>query len=347
MQNRSDGATTEGPKRWAGNGFGPGWLPFPWLQAWGLSTLISTELKVRDLSPLVKFADPGFLRDLTEVLLWLLTWPGPFVALLLGLLSNTYLMVWPVLQTTFLLKPFSSSFRTARSCLLATWLAFGRVYFDYSVTGMEHIPDSGPAVLAFYHGAIPIDFILLVCQILEQKNRLTRTVADRTLLWCPGLSLLGWACGAHASGREKCVQLLKKGHLLGVAPGGGREAQLGSLDYDLLWEGRTGFANVALAANAPVIPVFTENIREAFLNMDAGKPFWKWLFKLTKVPLIPLYGFFPVRLHTHVGRPIRPKPGMTAEQLREHTVLEIRSLIARHQNTPGSVCWDLWQRIAR
>ena len=39
------------------------------------------------------------------------------------------------------------------------------------------------------------------------------------------------AFGFHASSRAGCAKLLRKGHLIGVAPGGGYEAQLGTSDY--------------------------------------------------------------------------------------------------------------------
>ena len=32
--------------------------------------------------------------------------------------------------------------------------------------------------------------------------------------------------------------------------------------YPVLWQSRLGFARVALAAGRPIVPVFTENIRE-------------------------------------------------------------------------------------
>ena len=35
--------------------------------------------------------------------------------------------------------------------------------------------------------------------------------------------------------------------------------------YSVLWQKRTGFAKVSLATMAPIIPMFTENIREATL----------------------------------------------------------------------------------
>ena len=73
--------------------------------------------------------------------------------------------------------------------------------------------------------------------------------------------------------------MLRKGHLLGIAPGGGYEAQLGNPDYRVMWKQRSGFAAVAFEANVPIIPVFTENIREAFVNMQTGMDLWKVIYR--------------------------------------------------------------------
>ena len=46
------------------------------------------------------------------------------------------------------------------------------------------------------------------------------------------------------------------GELVGLAPGGAREA-LFDRKLEVDWAGREGFAQVALLAGVPIIPVFT------------------------------------------------------------------------------------------
>ena len=58
--------------------------------------------------------------------------------------------------------------------------------------------------------------------------------------------------------------------MLGIAPGGAYESLFGDSNYPVLWQSRLGFARVALKANKPIIPVFTENIREATMTL-AGR----------------------------------------------------------------------------
>ena len=70
---------------------------------------------------------------------------------------------------------------------------------------------------------------------------------------------------------------------------------------------------MAIAAGVPIIPVFTENIREATLclsgRMNVGRGLWEYIYETTKMPLVPMYGLFPVKLKTHLGKPIYPTPG--------------------------------------
>ena len=44
-----------------------------------------------------------------------------------------------------------------------------------------------------------------------------------------------------------------------------------------------------------------------------------------------MYGLFPVKLRTHIGPPIHPQPGQTAEQLASQTVQALEQMIATHQ----------------
>jgi 1-acyl-sn-glycerol-3-phosphate acyltransferase len=57
----------------------------------------------------------------------------------------------------------------------------------YEVEGLEHIPTSGPVLIVFYHGALPIDFYYLFAKIWLYRNRRMRVVADRFVFKIPGM----------------------------------------------------------------------------------------------------------------------------------------------------------------
>lgn len=131
---------------------------------------------------------------------------------------------------------------------------FLSAYHNYSVVGLENIPQQGPALIVINHSLATYDGILLARAIYRKGGRICRTLGDKTLFRFPILSTL---C------RELCVvegtpsageKLLEEGHLVIVAPGGMREALKPSSDFGkLFWEQRRGFVRLALKMKAPVI----------------------------------------------------------------------------------------------
>jgi hypothetical protein len=69
------------------------------------------------------------------------------------------------------------------------------------------------------------------------------------------------------------------------------------------------------------------------------------LVTLIQVPIVPLYGGFPVRLRTHVGKPIYPADYDGVEAVRQATVEAMEALIRRHQKLPGSVARSVRERF--
>ena len=72
---------------------------------------------------------------------------------------------------------------------------------------------------------------------------------------------------------------------------------------------------------------------------------WEYIYKSTKMPVVPMYGLFPVKLKTHIGKPIYPKEGMTPEDLRKLTMDAIEGMITQHQQLPGTLGQALVGRI--
>lgn len=73
---------------------------------------------------------------------------------------------------------------------------------------------------------------------------------------------------------KSCTETLNRGNLLAISPGGVYEAQFGNNYYELLWQHRLGFAKVAIESKVPIIPMFTENVREGFRNVGIGRRFF-------------------------------------------------------------------------
>ena len=52
--------------------------------------------------------------------------------------------------------------KAGREVVSALWDAQGWIWHGYEVVGLDNIPESGPALIVYYHGALPIDYIYLV-----------------------------------------------------------------------------------------------------------------------------------------------------------------------------------------
>lgn len=74
----------------------------------------------------------------------------------------------------------------ARKSLAALWDAQGWLWHGFEVEGLDNIPTDGPALIVFYHGAIPIDFYYVMSKYILYKGRLIRCVGDRFLFKIPG-----------------------------------------------------------------------------------------------------------------------------------------------------------------
>ena len=109
---------------------------------------------------------------------------------------------------------------------------------------------------------------------------------------------------------------------------------------------RLGFARTAIEAQVPIIPVFTQNVREAFRNVLICPTFMKKVYEKTRFPFLePIFGGFPVKLRTFIGEPIPFDPLDTPESLSEKVEGAVQDLINNHQRVPGSILSALFERF--
>ncbi|XP_054048195.1 transmembrane protein 68-like isoform X3 [Rissa tridactyla] len=135
----------------------------------------------------------------------------------------------------------------ARQMLATLWDGHGRIWHGYELHGTENIPE-GPGLIVFYHGATPADYVYFMARLLIQWKRTCHVVADHFVFRLPGFKILLDVHGVMHGPREECVNALKKGCLLAIAPGGVREALFSDEMYTIIWGDRKGFAQVAIDA---------------------------------------------------------------------------------------------------
>lgn len=72
---------------------------------------------------------------------------------------------------------------------------------------------------------------------------------------------------------------------------------------------------------------------------------WLKIYTWTKIPLAPVYGGFPVKLVTYVGKPIPYDENLTPEELQLKVANALTNLIKKHQIIPGNITRALIERI--
>ncbi|XP_066481646.1 DGAT1/2-independent enzyme synthesizing storage lipids-like [Tiliqua scincoides] len=239
--------------------------------------------------------------------------------------------------------PSSKSWDKARKVVSYLVRSFGKIWHGFEIIGLEHLPE-GSGLIIYYHGALGIDYACFVSTLYILTGRCCYSVSDHFLFGIPGIQLVLGLTGCGDRNKADCVAFLKKGELLGIAPGGLREQNFSDGNYNLIWGNRTGFAQVATEAKVPIIPIFTQNTREAYWTFGNT---WltRWLYESIRWVILPVYGGFPVKLRTYIGEPIPYDPNITAKELAEKTKTAIENLRDRYQKRPGNIMKAFLERF--
>ncbi|WP_425828102.1 1-acyl-sn-glycerol-3-phosphate acyltransferase [Streptomyces fractus] len=188
------------------------------------------------------------------------------------------------------------------------WLADG--YLRVELSGIEHIPATGPAILTANHsGAWGFDGFVLSKILRRELPRPVHFYADKLVFRLPALAAYarrhGVFCDDPTLGRDR----LTRGGLVAVFPEG--MAGVGK-DFSARYRLRPfnpGFAATAVLTGAPVVPVSIVGAEETFPKLGEigalarrfGLPYFP---VTTPVPL-------PAKWFVTIGEPI-PAPAADA-----------------------------------
>lgn len=168
-----------------------------------------------------------------------------------------------------------------RSAVRALTLLNPRLrYHRASIERPERIPNSGGAVIVSNHGRLDFDSFLLLRLLLRSRGRLAHLMADHMWFTLPFTPRVFTAAGAVDGTRENAVHLLERGELVLTYPGGVREIFGGRFGQEHLdWEGRHGFALVAIRAGVPVIPVVGVGVNNGLVFLTSGRVLGRLTFR--------------------------------------------------------------------
>lgn len=203
-------------------------------------------------------------------------------------------------------------------------------YFRVQARGREHIPQTGPVVLAVNHsGLIPVDAVMLAIDLIRHApgTRAPKVVGDYFIPNLPWFNLFFARGGGISGSRGNVHAVLERGGLLVVFPEGTPGIGKPYSERYQLKPFRNGFAELAIQHQATIVPVGIVGAEESWpqaFRIDALKAFGA---PFVPVPLVPLP--LPARFTLHYGEPIDVPGRYTAEQCLDGAV--VQSLAAEVQ----------------
>ncbi len=180
------------------------------------------------------------------------------------------------------------------------FMAFLKLYHRYELHGIENLPTSGAGIIAISHSFATYDSLLLASEIYLKTGRYCTGLADRRIFQTPGFSQFFSRIGAVNGTPEIGADLLQKGNLLMLSPGGMREALRPSSEkYRVDWAGRLGFARLAIKTQVPVILAACPKADDLYTLYE--NPITPLVYQKFKWPLPILRGWGP----TLLPRPVK------------------------------------------
>ena len=214
------------------------------------------------------------------------------------------------------------------------WL---REYHQYEVVGGEHVPQVGPALVASTHSLATYENLMMASMSLDILGRRPFIVGDDLMFKVPWLGDRLREVRMIPRDRQTAVDLLRRGEIIGLGPGGMREALRSSEErYRFDWSGRLGFVWVSIASGAPIIvgacPA-ADDIYTVYKN-----PLTPWLYQRFKLPLPVFRGRGPtplprpVKIVHYLAEPI-PPPVIAPDDIRDEDVERHHALVTERMRT--------------
>lgn len=166
-------------------------------------------------------------------------------------------------------------------------------WWRVQVTGVQHVPSHGRALLASNHaGILPWD-ATMISFALQREHPLPRLPRFLVLNWAfdlPFISVAMRKVGGVVASPYNADRLLAQDELVAVFPEGVKgTGKPFSQRYRLQRFGRGGFVEIALRAGAPIVPVAVVGSEEIYPKLGESST----LARLLGAPYFPLTPTFP------------------------------------------------------
>ena len=209
-------------------------------------------------------------------------------------------------------QPAPAAIALARRALAPwRWLTAPRLF------GLENVPTDRPVLLAGNHTLMGLlDVPIMLLELHDRLGFWPHPLGDHVHFLLPGWRHLLEAFGTVEGTRDRCRALMAAGESVLVFPGGAREVfKRRGERYRLMWEGRTGFARLAIEHGYPIVPFAAVGAEECYdILIDAGDlrrlvPPLRWVPRSDEAPplvrgLGPTLLPRPQRFYFHFAPPV-------------------------------------------
>lgn len=177
--------------------------------------------------------------------------------------------------------------------LMAAFRPLYSRWFRVNTQGLEHIPDTGGAlVVANHSGTLPLDAVMTALALLDHHpaHRHLRMLAADLVFQLPVVAPLARKSGNTLACTPDAERLLSGGEIVGVWPEGFKGiGKPFSERYKLQRFGRGGFVAAALRTRTPIIPCSIVGAEEIYPMLGNAR----LLARLLGLPYVPLTPTFP------------------------------------------------------
>jgi 1-acyl-sn-glycerol-3-phosphate acyltransferase len=189
---------------------------------------------------------------------------------------------------------------------LSSVVDLSRIYVD----GLENLPADGRFLLVGNHTSAGWPEIVMTPYFVHRHHGVrVRGLADQRITAVKGLQRdLIEAAGAVPGQPDVGAELMRRDETILVFPGGGRDMlKFKGEEYQLQWEGRSGFARLAIAHDYPIVPVGLVGGDDVFHSLVERNGIWERMTRPLGQRLHGLSGV-GVPLIRGLGPTLLPRP---------------------------------------
>lgn len=190
-------------------------------------------------------------------------------------------------------------------------LMFAKRYHQHTTIGTENVPLKGGAIVALNHSFATYDGFLPSIDIYEDRGRVPTGLGDNLIFKVPILGNYARQANIYPASPDNAVNLLQKGHVVYISPGGMNEALRPSTEaYQIRWERRKGFVRLSIQAGVPIVLCASRASDDIYTVYNSSLT--HWAYKTFKLPLAFIRGAGftllprPVKITHVLGEPIYP-----------------------------------------